>query len=177
VQREIASGRTILYSSWEEIKSLLNLLSELISNDGKPDLIVGIQRGGLIPSIVLSHSLKIQNIDVLSIKRTENDCVNANKKKVELLTKLDSTFDGIKGRDVLLIDDICGSGDTLRLAFNILKKYQAERLRTLVCFVNLDNWEPQNKIMPSSAITYIGKEIRGWMVFPWEMSVAADENN
>ena len=70
---------------WFEIESLVNHLCEKInSHDKKYQNILGLQRGGLIPAVMISHTLGIP------------------------MVKGDIT------PDTLIIDDICDSGETLK---------------------------------------------------------------
>jgi len=72
-----------LHITWEEIEELVDLLAKQIANSEKQiDYIFGLQRGGLIPAVLLSHKLGIP------------------------MTK-DPTLP-----HVLVVDDICDSGET-----------------------------------------------------------------
>ena len=72
------------YISWEEIDVLVNNLSLKIKNSKtKYKNIFGLQRGGLIPSVMISHQL--------GIPMAKGDI----------------------GPNTLIIDDICDSGETL----------------------------------------------------------------
>ncbi len=69
---------------WDEIRALVFRLShKIITNDLKFKNIYGLQRGGLIPAVMLSHQL--------GIPMAKGDI----------------------GPDTLIIDDICDSGITL----------------------------------------------------------------
>jgi uncharacterized protein len=72
------------YISWEEIDVLVNNLSLKIKNSKtKYKNIFGLQRGGLIPAVMISHQL--------GIPMAKGDI----------------------GPNTLIIDDICDSGETL----------------------------------------------------------------
>jgi hypoxanthine phosphoribosyltransferase len=72
------------YTQWEEIEVLVNNLSLKISNSKtKYKNIFGLQRGGLIPAVMLSHQL--------GIPMAKGDI----------------------GPTTLIVDDICDSGETL----------------------------------------------------------------
>lgn len=72
------------YTQWEEIEALVNNLSLKISNSKtKYKNIFGLQRGGLIPAVMLSHQL--------GIPMAKGDI----------------------GPTTLIVDDICDSGETL----------------------------------------------------------------
>ena len=72
-----------LYITWEEIEELVDLLAKQITNSEKQiEYIFGLQRGGLIPAVLLSHKLDIP-----------------------------MTQDPTR-QNVLIVDDICDSGET-----------------------------------------------------------------
>ena len=72
------------YVNWDEIEALVFRLShKILTNDLKFKNIHGLQRGGLIPAVMLSHQL--------GIPMAKGDI----------------------GPDTLIVDDICDSGETL----------------------------------------------------------------
>lgn len=158
--------------SWEEIDQVVFSLAEKVQQDGNPKIIVGIQRGGLIPGVLLSHYLNIRDLLSLNIIRTINDSTNAEKMTPTLGRNI--PLDEITNKDVLLVDDIVGTGETIKVAQNTLSKYSPYRVRSLVLFVNRDNWDIAKEDKPSKFITYIGREVRGWVVFPWERGPMAE---
>ena len=71
------------YITWEEVEELVDLLAKQIAQSGyQIEYIFGLQRGGLIPAVLLSHKL--------GIPMTQNP-YSAN---------------------ILIVDDICDSGET-----------------------------------------------------------------
>lgn len=72
-----------IYVTWEEIEELVDLLSKQITQSGyQIEYIFGLQRGGLIPAVMLSHKL--------SIPMTQDPT----------------------RQNILIVDDICDSGKT-----------------------------------------------------------------
>jgi len=48
------------YITWEEVEELVDLLAKQIAQSGyQIEYIFGLQRGGLIPAVLLSHKLGI----------------------------------------------------------------------------------------------------------------------
>ena len=77
-----------LYYSWEEIEELVDLLAKQITKSGyQIEYIFGLQRGGLIPAVLLSHKLGIP--------------------MTQELTR----------QNILVVDDICDSGETFKEFF------------------------------------------------------------
>jgi len=76
------------YVTWEEIEELVDLLAKQIIKSGyQIEYIFGLQRGGLIPAVLLSHKLDIP-----------------------------MTQDPTR-QNILIVDDICDSGETFKEFF------------------------------------------------------------
>ena len=76
------------YVTWEEIDELVNLLAKQIIQSGyQIKYIFGLQRGGLIPAVLLSHKLGIPMTQDPNMQNT------------------------------LIVDDICDSGETFKELF------------------------------------------------------------
>lgn len=165
-----------LYLSWNQIDDIVYNLSKKVEKEGKPEVIIAIQRGGLVPAVMLSHILGVRDILTLSITRTIDDSIDAPKIEPYLPSEMYSKFNNLSQKDVLLVDDIIGTGITLQTAQKLLKQSSCLlRFRNLVCIANLNNWEKININKPSEQICYIGKEVREWVVFPWEKHNCIDK--
>lgn len=152
--------------SWSDIEEDLVRVSGEILSDGKPDMILTIQRGGFVPSAILSHNLDLRDVIVADINVTESDEVNAKKTSpsvndIEALQKS-------KDLDLLIVDDIIGSGSTIKSILKHLEKYPPSKIRIATCVVNNANLEKSPNTTDSLGVTYIGRSVRGWVVFPWE---------
>ncbi len=149
------------YISWNEINGLVRLIADRV-RDKPIDAIVGISRSGLIPAVMLSHTLGVRNFAVLDIIRTTSDNVNADKTIANYRGILNQQF--ITGQNVLLVDDIVGEGMTLRAAKEIIKDIGANIVSaTLV--VNQNNL---GTIAPEEIVDHYGCIVHGWVIFPWE---------
>lgn len=155
--------------SWDELRQLVTELARFVIEDGRPDVIVGIQRGGLVPAVLVSHLLGVRSLVVLDVASTVSDEIHAVK--FEPRVTQSPALSTLKGKDVLLVDDIVGTGYSLSAAESVVSQYLPLRLRSLACLVNRDNWDPRNAEAPSARILYLGREVRGWVQFPWEGSL------
>lgn len=149
------------YLSWDEINGLVLLIADEVKQKSI-DTIVGISRSGLIPAVMLSHTLGVRNFAVLDIIRTTSDEINAEKTGANYRGILNKQF--ITGQNVLLVDDIVGEGMTLRNAKQILKDLDANVVSaTLV--INQNNL---GTISPEEVVDIYGCVVHGWVIFPWE---------
>src|SRR6266487_4897720 len=106
---------------------------------------------------MLSHQLGTQLFLSLPVKSTSSDVVYASKRPPVIIAN--DLFAQIAGKDTVVVDDVVGSGDTLRGVLHTLHRYAPAQIRSVAYIVNRE---------PMEAITYIGEEIRGWVIFPWE---------
>ncbi len=157
---------SILPFSWEASEDFTLPLASRVLADGKPDVLVSLQRGGLIPGVLLSHHLAVSEMLAVPVRRTTSDGVYADKQVPVLVIPEQASH--LTGKDVVLVDDIAGSGETMRAVCSALAAFHPHRLRTVVYLVNLTHWERAHCFPPEQEITYIGQTIRAWAVFPWE---------
>lgn len=151
---------------WNKINQIVSKLSNDIKQKYEPDIILSVVRGGMIPSVMLSHQLNIREVENIVIKETINDSINAIKNIPQI--DENNNLDKIKNRKVLIVDDIVGGGETLRKLKDYIKRYNPKEVKTAICFINKINWDKQNKESYENTIDFLGEEIEGWVVFPWE---------
>ncbi|ATB29011.1 phosphoribosyltransferase [Melittangium boletus] len=150
-----------LHLSWQEIDQLVELLARQIK--GKEiDVVLGVSRAGLVPAVMLSHHLGVRDFAVVDIKRTDSDSVNATKSAPVLRGILNESM--LKGRNVLLVDDIVGEGLTMRTACGLLRPL----CKTLVTSVLVVNQKNLGTATPRDVVDHHGCLIHGWITFPWE---------
>jgi hypoxanthine phosphoribosyltransferase len=150
---------------WNDLVTITTRLAERIRLDGRPDVLVGVLRGGLVPAVLLAHALGCRSVRAVEVIHTTRDGVDAAKTIEPHITNPASLGD-LHNLDVLLVDDIAGTGDTIHTTAGLVAACGARRVRTAVCAVNAANWRRPHP--PTSQLTYIGTTDRGWVIFPWE---------
>lgn len=142
-------------ASWNKIyKMLLNLYGKICSSEFKPDFIVGVMRGGLIPARILSDLLENPNLTTI---RTE--CYSSfNVKKEPMLTR--PLLETVNEKTILIIDDIADTGRSLTLIVKHIMHQNASEIKTATLF-----YKPWSIIKPN----YFEEETRQWVVFPWDI--------
>ena len=151
----------LTHLTWDDIEDYCKKLANMIKNsDFKPDFVVGIQRGGCITAVLLSHLLNIEDFCTIGIRSTESDDVRAQRIKPIIYDPFSLKL--ITGKIVLLTDDITDSGGTLIEAKKELLKYGPKEVKsaTIVC-------------APASngKVDFYAQEIIPWVVFPWEIKI------
>jgi uncharacterized protein len=154
---------------WGSVTSITAQLSAQISGDGVPDVIIGVLRGGMIPAVMLAHALAARDVRALEVTHTVTDGIDAGKTAQPRYRNL-ASVGKIAGLDVLVADDVAGTGATTAIAGKLLRELGAARVRTAVWAVNEANWPSAHYVKPAAALTYIGARFRGWVIFPWERS-------
>ncbi|MFE1405427.1 phosphoribosyltransferase [Streptomyces sp. NPDC058770] len=154
-----------IWLAWSGIEAFTRDLAEQASGDGLPETVVGIMRGGMIPAVMIAHQLGIRDVRTIEVTHTETDGVNAAKTSAPA-TKNPASLGDLAGRDVLLVDDIAGSGATLERTRRMVEALGVRRLRTAVLTVNRSNWP--GPAAPEERIDYIAEHTDTWVIFPWE---------
>lgn len=163
-------NESLKFMSWMEFDVLATILTrKLTDSEIRPDLIIAIARGGLVPATVLAHHFQCRLFGVLTIRRTISDrpfSLPPNGIHLDLQALPE---DGASIQTILLVDDIIGHGLTLSLAKRLLlKRYPGKRivLAALVDDLNLAVDPSANSISPY--LTAYEMSDADWVVFPWE---------
>jgi len=152
----------------DQLKGLVAKICRDISNSGwRPDYVVGLTRGGLIPAVMISHYFGVP-CETLKVSLRDGGECESNLWMAE---------DAFNGKNILIVDDINDTGAT----FNwILKDWPSgiysdkERWDTIwngnVKFaVLVDNLSSQCDAKMDYASMEINKaENDVWVDFPWE---------
>jgi hypoxanthine phosphoribosyltransferase len=121
----------------------------------QPDVIVAIARGGYVPARILCDFLDVKTLASI---RIEHYLPGASKNKIARLT--DPLAIGIKGKSVLLVDDVNDTGDTLELAVKHLKKFSPKKVKAAVLIQ-----KKTSDFLPDYFAQTIIKW--RWLIYPW----------
>lgn len=130
-------------------------LATTIADDGfRPDAIVAIARGGLTLAGALGYALDIKMLGSLNV-----EFYTGVEETLEAPIVLPPTLDqdSLRGKSILLVDDVADSGRTLALVVNLLEAGGGE-VRTVCLYA-----KPQTVQEP----TYTWRHTDKWIMFPW----------
>jgi uncharacterized protein len=141
--------------TWNQIYDMLLCQAQKIqADDYKPGIIVGIARGGTVPSRLLCDLLETKDLAAIQIEYY--DGINKTKKE----PALKQCFHGeLKGKKVLLVDDISDSGRSLQFAKNYLQQQGAKEIKIATLYA-----KPKTITKPD----YCEEQTSSWVVFPWD---------
>ncbi|MCW4009914.1 MAG: phosphoribosyltransferase [Candidatus Bathyarchaeota archaeon] len=148
----------ILYEApnWNQIFSMLLELSHRVCSSGfKPDVIVGVCRGGWIPARILSDLM--ENVNLTSVKVEYYLGIGQARSRPVLTQQLSAD---ISGKKVLVVDEVADSGASLTLVTAHVLEQGAQELKTATLYC-----KPKCSFKPD----YCAKTTDSWVVFPWEI--------
>lgn len=164
-----------IYYSEKTVKSWIHdIIRAMNVDDWRPDYIVGLTRGGLVPATMLSHYLDIPMHTLKVSLRDDNSGPESNLWMAEDAFGYDGPVGAEK--NILIVDDINDSGATL----NWIRQDWEES-----CLPGDERWADvwghnvrvavmiNNEASEFTDVDYVGMSINKleepvWCVFPWE---------
>lgn len=150
-----------LYLDHQDINRLQNQIVRDITISGwKPELVIGLTRGGLAPAVCMSHWF---NIPMMPIRISFRDWVEQQDLNVLVEKVLDRT-------NILIIDDINDTGKSLTTIQQVINERVGEHVFTSG---QVKTAALVNNLGSVFEVDYVGMEIDKreqdrWIVFPWE---------
>jgi hypoxanthine phosphoribosyltransferase len=141
---------------WREVyESLLDLSDRIRSDEFKPDIIVGISRGGWFPARIMSDLLG--NPYIASVGAEFYVGLYETNREPRLIQPIAvDIFD----KKILLVDDVVDTGKSMVLIKKHLSRQGAKEIKLLTLY-----YKPWSVVKPD----FYSKETSDWIVFPWEI--------
>src|SRR5204862_7584449 len=114
------------------------------SREFDPEVVLGIATAGVVPGAVVAAMLDRPFRSMIVSRRYDSDTVR------ETPTVFGAAPAETRGHRVLIVDETCDSGDTLRLALASVLAAGAEEVRTAVSFRTGD-YEPDFSALETAA--------------------------
>lgn len=157
---DYASRQGIHPISWDDFHGLCKGLA-LSVYPFNPEIILPVGRGGYYPGTLLAHMLQVE-IYPIRLSRRVNDIVKY--KSPRWLVKPPKS---VKDRRVLVVDEICGTGETLRMVLSEVQTLGAIEARSVVLYAH--SWGVQTP-------DYIGLISDALLLNPWDREIVQDDN-
>jgi hypoxanthine phosphoribosyltransferase len=143
---------------WNLFYNLARQVAKKINGSGyKPDLIVGLARGGWVLARILCDLIGVKDLVSLKVEHWGITATPDGKAKLKYPLKVD-----LNGKNVLIVDDITDTGESMRVAVEYIQSLKPSEIRT-VALIHITS----SKFMPD----YFGEEISWrWVIFPWNFT-------
>lgn len=145
--------------SWEESARLARLLAHLLKEESKkpPDLVIAIGRGGYVPARVVCDELLTTQLTSIRLEHWGP----AASRKESALVKYPLAC-SVEGMDLLVIDDVTDTGETLSTAVHYLQQLQPDHIRTGVL---------HHKLSSGFSPDYYAEAVSEWhwIIYPWAL--------
>lgn len=138
---------------WVLFGELCRALALRVAREYQPEVVLGVAKAGVIPGVVVASILQCDFASMV-VTRTE-----ANTDPVLVVGPPAS----IRGRRVLIVDETCDTGSTMRLALSEVNALNPSEVRTAVSF----------KTGPF-APDYHAFETDAFIILPWDREIIQD---
>jgi len=152
-----SSSREIFHVDWLLFGELSRALALKVARDFEPEIVIGIATAGVVPGAVVAAMLDRPFRSMIVSRRYRAETIR------DTPAVLGSAPAEVRGHRVLIVDETCNSGDTMRLAVAAVVNSGAAEVRTAVSFRTGD-YEPD----------YAALETAATIVLPWDREILVD---
>ena len=165
-----------IYYTWQQVEgACLDIARQINNSDWRPNYIVGITRGGLIPATLLSQYLEVP-LETLKVQLRDGGECESNCWMAEDAFGYNAASSGDPlCKNILIVDDINDQGSTIAW---IKEEWQSS------CLPNDARWDHvwgqnvriatlTNNLASKETVDYSVWEVNKaeddcWLVYPWE---------
>jgi hypoxanthine phosphoribosyltransferase len=151
----MSESREYVAPSWDKIyEMLVDLALKIRASGFKPDLIVGVSRGGWAPGRILSdllenpHTANVKIEFYVGIEKTERKPVVTQPISEDIAKK-----------NVLVVDDVADTGESMKVALDHVREKGAGQIMTVTVY-----YKPHSTFKPD----FFADSTSNWIIFPWE---------
>ena len=150
-------SKGVLVIDWPLFGELSRALAVRVAREWMPDVVVGVATAGVVPGAAVAAILDLPFHSILISRRYHADHVR------ETPAVFGAAPGDVRGKRVLVVDETCDSGATLRLAVGAIVNAGAREVRTAVSIVT-----------GSYAPDYHAFATQAMIVLPWDREVFLD---
>ncbi len=147
-------SKGVLLVDWPLFGELSRALALKVARAWQPEVVVGIATAGVVPGAAVAAILDLPFHSILVSRRYSASTVR------ETPAVFGAAPPDCRGKRVLVVDETCDSGDTMRLAVGALVNAGAREVRTAVSFVTGSFTPDFHALATQSAI-----------VLPWDREI------
>jgi len=153
------AARGVLIVDWPLFGELSRALALKVARAYAPDLVVGVATAGVVPGATIAAILDRPFYSILVSRRFSAERIR------ETPAVFGAAPPEVRGKRALIVDETCGSGDTLRLAVAALVNAGAREVRTAVSF-KTGSYQPD----------FHGLATESSIVLPWDREILAGQD-
>ncbi|MEP7176735.1 MAG: phosphoribosyltransferase family protein [Gemmatimonadales bacterium] len=151
MRRSVPAGsRGVLEVDWPFFGEICRALALRVARDFQPEIVLGIAKAGVVPGVVVASILQSEFTSMTVTRREEG----------EAPVLISGPPPTIRGRRVLVVDETCDTGSTMKLALSEVRALQPAEVRTAVSFKTGDY-----------APDYHAFETENFIVLPWDREI------
>jgi hypoxanthine phosphoribosyltransferase len=153
-RKSVDPNKGILVVEWPLFGELSRALALKVAREYDPEVVVGVATAGVVPGAVVAAILD-RPFAAITVSR---------RYRAETVRQTPAVFGAapheVRGRRVLIVDETCDSGDTLRLAVSAIVNAGAVAVRTAVGF-RTGSYDPDFHALATEST----------IVLPWDREV------
>lgn len=143
-------SKGVLEVDWPFFGELCRALALRVVREYEPEIVLGIAKAGVIPGVVVASILQTE-FSSMAVTRQEEGA------QPVLVSGPPPT---IRGRRVLVVDETCDTGSTLKLALSEVRALRPAEVRTAVSFKTGDY-----------APDFYAFETDSFIILPWDREI------
>ncbi len=154
MRRTAQSGpRGVLEVDWPFFGEICRALALRVGRDYQPEIVLGVAKAGVIPGVVVASILQSE-FSSMTVTRMAEGAAPV------LVTGPPPT---IRGRRVLVVDETCDTGSTMKLALNEVRALNPAEVLTAVSF-KTGEYAPD----------FHAFESESFIILPWDREIIQD---
>lgn len=150
-------SKDVFNVDWPLFGELSRALALKVGREYDPDVVVGVATAGVVPGAAVAAMLDRPFHSMIVSRRYQAETVRATP------AVFGAAPAEVRGKHVLVVDETCGSGETLRLAIASLLAAGAEDVKSAVSF-KTGEYQPD----------FFGLETESTIVLPWDKEIIVD---
>ena len=153
MRKSVSVPNGVMEVDWMLFGELCRALALRVAREYQPEVVLGVAKAGVIPGVVVASIMQCDFASMV-VTRTEADADPI------LVTGPPAT---IRGRRVLIVDETCNTGSTMRLALSEVNALKPSQVKTAVSFKT-------GKYAPD----YHAFETGSFIILPWDREIIQD---
>ena len=145
-----SASRGVLEVDWPFFGELCRALALRVAREYQPEIVLGVAKAGVIPGVVVASIMQCDFVSMV-VTREQADA------EPIVVTGPPSS---IRGRRVLVVDETCDTGSTMRLALNEVRALKPAQVKSAVSF-KTGEYTPD----------FHAFETENFIILPWDREI------